>query len=130
MSELEKEIKAMCEHREKLCQTIQNDTTALANKFNKLMQYDLELYQKLAGPDCLFMDSPISPKRTQHLLKAYMVKKDMDFISAVAALDGKQAIKDFVAEAREATLWLMRFSKEKPKKKTGLEAITGKEANG
>lgn len=108
-------------YREKLCATIQNDVTALAMKINKLAEHDLETFSMLNEPDALFNDCPISPFKTHHHLRMWMIKKDMDFIGY--ALDGKVSIKPFLEMAQEASKWVLRFSKEKKPVKKGVDAI-------
>lgn len=114
-------IENMVKDRAKLCSSIQNDITSLALKLKKLNDNDLELYQMLHGPDCLFGDSPLSPARTTHWAKEFMIKKDMDFIGFV--LDGKPSIMTFIERMEDASGWALRFTKETPKTKTGLDAI-------
>lgn len=114
-------IEEKIKDRTKLCAAIQNDITSLASKLGKLSESDLALYQMLHGPDALFGDSPLSPLKTASWAKEFMIKKDMDFIGFV--LDGKPSIKTFNERMEEASGWALRFTKEKPKTKTGIDAI-------
>lgn len=123
MVDKQKELKELCDAREKLSSAIQNDITATSVKIKKLFALDLEIYGKLPSADSLFNDSPISHFKTAHQVKQFMIKRDMDFIGY--SLDGKQSIKDFLEYAKEITGWIMRCAIEKPKVKKGIDAITG-----
>ncbi len=114
-------IEDKIKERTRLCAAIQNDIVSLSTKIASLSAKDLDLYLMLQGPDCLFNDSPISPFKTAHWIKEFMIKRDMDFIGAV--LDGKFQVRPFIERMEDASAWCMRFTKEKPKPKTGLEAI-------
>lgn len=120
-NELNKAVDERMKYRENLCSSIQNDITALSMKLNKLTDHDLETYQMLVSPDCLFNDCPISPFFTYHHFKQFMIKKDMDFIGH--ALDGKVVIKTFTEMASEASKWVKRFATEKKVTKKGIQAI-------
>lgn len=117
-AEIEKRVK----YRDILANDIQVAIEKLAKKINEMIDHDLQTYEMLAGPDCLYHDSPISRAFTYEWIAQYMLKNDLDFVGRVP-LDGKISIKDFKDRAHEASKWALRFTKEKPAAKSGLEAI-------
>lgn len=118
---LEAKILARVKERDKLAAEIQSDIEALAGKINKFCDRDLKTYEMLSGPDCLYGDSPISKTWTCEWVKQYMIKNDMDFIGLF--FDGKINIKPLSERIGDASRWILRFTKEIEKKKTGIQAI-------
>ena len=119
--ELHAEIEKRVHNRAKQAALIQSDVTALALRLKAFADENLEIYNLLNDPDCLFNDSPLSHFNTYRWLKDWMIKKDMDFIGH--ALDGKASLKPFSDKMIEGHGWIMRFAKKKEKPKTGIEAI-------
>lgn len=121
MSDLKSKVEERLKNRENMCFAIQNAIIGLSKNLKILADADIETYQMLIEPDVLFNDSPIAPLKTVHWLTQFMIKKDMDFIGY--ALDGKHVIPNFHDMAKEASGWVLRFAKEKPKPKKGADAI-------
>lgn len=122
----EKSLKAEIESRVQLREALGAEIEALVDKLSEKMKaledLDLTTYQILVEPDCLYHDSPISRAFNHEYLKQYMKKAGLSFIEAYT-LDGLAAIKPFAERIKEASGWMLRFTKEKPKAKTGLDAI-------
>jgi hypothetical protein len=116
-------VEARIKDRAKLASSIQNDITALATKLAKFTEQDVETYEMLLDPDCLFNDSPMGALKTYHWASEFMVKKDMDGIVKMYIPDGKPSIKPFVERMEEASNWAMRFVKPTAQPKRGLDAI-------
>lgn len=114
-------VEAKVKERDKICLAIQNEVTSISMKFNKLKEMNLDIYESLIGPDCLFNDSPISDYFTIHWLKEFMIKKGFDFIGYVP--DGVISVRDFTEKMAEAGKWAIKFTKDAGIEKTGIEAI-------
>lgn len=118
---LEAKILARAKERDKLAAEIQADIDALASKIEKLCDRDVKTYEMLTKPDCLYGDSPVSKAWTSEWIKQYMIKRDLDFIGHF--FDGKINIKPLTERIGDASKWMMRFTKEPEKQKTGIQAI-------
>jgi hypothetical protein len=114
-------VPGLLKKRDALCAEIQKDIESFAAKMKKLLDQDVQLFNKLLDPDCNYMDSPLAGPWTVHWMKQYMIKCDMDFIGF--PLDGKPAIAPFVEKTLEASKWAMKWTKAKEQEKTGIEAI-------
>lgn len=121
MPELASKIEKRIKERERLVNEIQAAIDILAPAIKKLVDSDLKTYSMLSKPDCLWSDSPISNFNTYKWIKEHMIKRDMDFIGF--ALDGKPSLKTFGERSKELVGWVMRFSNEPEKEKTGIDAI-------
>lgn len=114
-------VETRVKERDKLSLVIQSEIDSLAEKIGKLIDHDLKTYSMLTNPDCLYYDSPVSRAFTYEWIKQYMIKKDLDFVGHF--FDGKVNILSFSERMTDASKWMMRFTKEPEKQKTGIEAI-------
>lgn len=111
--------------RNKIISEIKDHANAMAEAWQKLAPHDLDTYQMLINPDCLFGDSPMSPLNTSRWLLLHLHKKGLSFLAGHP--DGPEAIQDFWLVASDASKWMMKFTKAKAPIGTGLEEILKKE---
>ncbi len=115
-------IEARIKSRAKMALRIEELINELSKEYKALIDHDLRTYPMLTKPDCLYGDSPVSSAFTNEWLKQQFLKNDLAFLSGLY-LDGVDSLKTFSKRAEESSGWMMRFTKEPEKEKSGIEAI-------
>lgn len=114
-------IEQRLKYRNSLAVEVQVAIDKFSAKLNELTAHDVETYEMLHSPDCLYGDSPLGRAFTWQWAKQYLIKNDLDFVGY--HLDGKVSIREFKEHAIEASSWAARFTKPAPGKKSGIDAI-------